>query len=224
MICELLFVYLLKSDMRRQITPKILKMHKRSASVIKLLTLDRREAELEQFLLKNRNSELSLIEIDTKTSTIRNVYFLKIAFGSRRFSFGAYKDKSDNLTAANELESLVTNVLANLRNEPLIRQISQKFDHFAINHIKGEQDFSVDTYDKELLHLEFAVTEIYLQNGDFIRRAPNDPDNNRLPVDAPHHRTAKEPKVRLIGTEPRLRAGRDTDKISRKARTWNGTG
>ena len=182
LICELLLVYLLKTEMRKQITPKILKMHKRSASVVRLLTLDRRETELEQFILKNRNSELSLIEIDTKTNAIKNVFFLKIAHGSRRFSFGVYKDRSDSLSAVNELENLITNVLANLRNEPLIKQISHKFDHFAINHIKGDQDFTVDSYDKELLNLEFVVSDIYLQQGSQVRRSSNDPAGNRLPV------------------------------------------
>jgi hypothetical protein len=201
LICELLLVYLLKTDMRRQITPKILKMHKRTPSVVKLLTLDRRETELEQFILKNKNSELSLIEIDTKTNAIRNVFFLKIAFGSRRFSFGAYKDKSDSLIAVNELENLISNVLANLRNEPLIRQISHKFDHFAINHIKGEQDFTVDTYDKELLNLEFAVSDIYFQSDESIRRHSNDPLVHRPTVLDAHAGLEED---RLSPTEERI--------------------
>lgn len=148
--------------MRKQITPKLLHAHTRTETGhIKLVYIDKKEEELNQYIIKNKKTELALVEMDQKNNKIRSAYFLKLAVNSKRVTFAAYKEFADPLLVASELDSLIENIVANIRNDQLIKKISHTFESYLINHLRGES-FGVDSYDDELLNTGFDVREIFV--------------------------------------------------------------
>lgn len=179
---ELLTCYLLKSDMRRQITPNILAYQpKTNTGSVKFITADHIETEVNQYIIKNKKSELCISEIDAQTSHVKTLYLVKLAASSQRLSFSIYRDNVDPENLITELEAWVEHVVANLRNDALIRRISHSFETNLVNHLKGDKDFSVDPYDDELYNTGIEVNEMHLQEKDRMIIVPNQPMSPTLP-------------------------------------------
>ena len=164
LIVEFLLLYFLKTDMRRQVTPRLIKTTFSSGGTAILSYSDRFVEEVQQFIVKTVKGELGLVELDTKTGEVRQAFFVKLASQSQRISFSIYKRSTDAQSAAGELDSLIENILSNLRNDPLIRKISHSFESSLVNHIKGDKNFIIDSYEDDLLNTELKVDEILLNN------------------------------------------------------------
>ena len=132
LIVEFLLLYFLKTDMRRLVTPRLYKIATSNDGSCKLTYSNKKQEDVFQYIVKTAKGELCLVELDSKTSTIRQAYFVKLAAQSQRLSFGVYKQSTDDSSAAAEMDSLIENVLSNLRNEALIRKISHSFEPLSV--------------------------------------------------------------------------------------------
>lgn len=173
-------LYFLKTDMRKQITPRLSKVRSDQLNnTIWTTEIGRQEQELSQLVVKSAKGELGVVEIDSKTNRVKNGFFLKLASHSQRISFSVYKDSAEEDCIQSELDSLIDNIVANLRNDKLVTKIGRSFSSTLINHLKGS--FS-DSYDDQLLEHNFKLEDLTLddkgkptliQNVD-VQRHPND--------------------------------------------------
>lgn len=182
LIVEFLLLYFLKTDMRRQVTPRLIKTTFSSGGTAILSYSDRFVEEVQQFIVKTVKGELGLVELDTKTGEVRQAFFVKLASQSQRISFSIYKRSTDAQSAAGELDSLIENILSNLRNDPLIRKISHSFESSLVNHIKGDKNFIIDSYEDDLLNTELKVDEILLNNKGKMVSVSNRPEDVNRPA------------------------------------------
>lgn len=176
LIVELLMIYFLKTDMRKLVTPKVLTCGLTSTDTMRIVSLNRKEEEYIQYIVKNKKTEMCVVEMCPKSLSIKQAFFVKLAVNSQRLSISMYKDNVDPQLASLELESLVENIMANLRNDQLISKISHSYESSIIHHLKGGKDITVDEYDDELLNAKFDSREIFVQRKNEFVSILNDKD------------------------------------------------
>lgn len=168
---EYLMLHFLKTEMRKQITPQLIQVKcDQMNGKITLRDTHRQDEVLDQYILKSSKAELVLVELDLKSNVIKSAYFVKLASQSQRVSFAVYKEKSEFGMIQSELDSLVENVLANLKNDNLVRKVASCFDTSLTNHLKGSLG---DFYDEDLLKAEMKVTEMTIEEKGKITVLPN---------------------------------------------------
>lgn len=205
LVVEYLLLYFLKTEMRKQVTPQLVKITIAPSGSAILAYASGFIEEVQQYIVKTIKGELGLVEVDSRTNEVRQAYFVKLAAQSQRLSFGLYRQDSDNAQMATELDSLIENVLSNLRNEPLVRKLSHTFDSSLVNHIKGDKKVKVDSYDEDLMEAEFETGDIVVEGKATAKRASQQPglDSSRSKVQSPAsmEHPVKEPAAK---TEPEV--------------------
>lgn len=156
-VVEHILLYFLKTEMRKQVTPQLVKITIAPGGTAILGYANGFIEEVQQFIVKTVKGELGLVEIDSKTHEVRQAYFVKLASQSQRLSFGLYRKNSDLALMTAELDSLIENVLSNLRNDPLVKKLANSFDSSLVNHIKGDKKFTADSYDDDLMNTELKI-------------------------------------------------------------------
>lgn len=155
---ELLLMHFLKSDMRKQISPQVIQVaYDQLNGRICMREVQNVKETLNQYTLKSAKRELVLLEMDTKCNIIQNAFFVQLSGDCHRVSFGLYKAKADGTQIQAELESLVENVLANLKNDFLVQKLSKSSDLGVTNHRKDDLS---DGYDDALINSEMKISEL----------------------------------------------------------------
>lgn len=192
--------------MRRNVSPFVLSI-KAKASQIKMISILNQEQVLDQFIIKNKETELGLLEIDHQTKKIRNAFFIKFGLRTQRLIFSSYKYQSDQIQSVCELSNLIEQVVSNLNNGPLIRSLIAKQEFIFINHLKLKEH-SLDSYDEELLENELRVDEIYV-NGEKVSELKTLGKLHDLkPLQTG---TGQRPSAPVPGTEPNLALAKATE-------------
>jgi hypothetical protein len=154
--------------MRRNVSPFVMSL-KAKNNQIKMISILNQEQVLDQYIVKNKETEIGLLEIDIRTKKIRNAFFIKFGLRTQRLIFSSYKNQSDQSQSVCELSNLIEQVCSNLNNGPLIRSLVGKQHLMFINHLQLTE-YSLDSYDDDLLENELKLDELYL-NGEKLSEA-----------------------------------------------------